>query len=172
MANQTTENRLNLDVIIVNDDQVLVSSQQCSTTFANTKFIEFDVDKLIKDLTRLIAEAKEKGVRLRQATTILKTIKDKRHIIDCAIQQYKNLFEQYKKYWLHKIEEGIYRGYSGDESLNQSYELRNKIDTLFRHSEALGNLSDLVHQVERYIGSLDSYSMVTLHFNPLCFNHH
>ena len=116
---QVERKRIELDIVIINDQNIEVISSASSTSFVGMRPIDLNVQALLAQYKRVVRLAKKMGAKITYQNRYKHFLTTNEALIESHLHQHAKLFEELKQGWLQKVKTGIFSGYCDDEELSR-----------------------------------------------------
>ena len=146
-------NQIKFEKVEINDNEITVTSP--STVWFNVAFKnEINVFELVKRYNELVKKAKSRNIKVSQKYKTKQSIIDNSEAYMNEFNKYSKLYKELKNLVAIKIEKGINIPASDDKELDDLYEIRNKMISMFHGSRPLSVMGYIEHTISQFEQSI------------------
>jgi len=152
--------RIELDRIIINTQEVSISSSSCCTSFVSIKRCPaLNVDELLERYQRIVRQAKSKSVKLvlrKKPQSMKARILEMKDTYPQEATSYNVFFDTLVSAWIKIVQSGLYKGYGDDPKYLRAVALSHQIMSMTSHSEAIGKAIDINNELNHCLQQLQN----------------
>lgn len=140
--------------VIINDRQLTVVSDSCSTCFVEHYSINDELLNTLELYKKVIKQSGKQGVKVRYKHGTKRLLTENKDDLVNELNCYRRIYNELCELWRAKLEKGVFSGYCDDTELDSMTRLSHKLTAMNYHGTPIGRAKDInyrLSEIERML---------------------